>query len=116
MVCGSGADSLPAFPVGDLTKPLLSVEPNRIVDAYGQYMRLLAVEPLGGGRYAGSGQVLVDLLKGLEFTVRFQRLFIDENGLVGDGEIVMVSRGMKAALAGQGGSLIRLDTLFNRLN
>ncbi len=111
--CGQGVND--ATPQADKTKPLLDALSGDLIQVDGQVMQLVEVENLGDGYYRGKGKMIVDLLAGLGFKVTFERLYIDVNKVAGRGRIDYVSRGMEAALAG-GGSIIRLDSVFSKLN
>ena len=95
--CGDNS----ALPFGEASKPLNTIIKGTIVQLDDMEMMLLDVTPLGGGWYRGLGKVSVDYLGGANFAVKFDRLFIDDNRVVGYGRVDYISKGMAEMLVQQ---------------
>jgi hypothetical protein len=95
--CGDNS----ALPFGDATKPLHTIIKGTIVQFDDMEMMLLDVTPLGGGWYKGVGKVSHDYLGGANFAVKFDRLFIDEDRVVGYGRADYISKGIAEMLVQQ---------------
>ncbi len=77
----------------DMTKPLLDGIKGTMVNVDGMDMMLLEIENLGNGYYKGRGKVYIDFLGGGAFAATFEKIYIDQNKVVGEGKISLVSSG-----------------------
>jgi hypothetical protein len=86
--------------------PLLSATQGMLVNARGMELQLEQIaHTTQDGWYSGTGRVTVPYLGGATFSVKFEKIYIDENRNVGSGRIDFVTRGIAAMveeqLAGQ---------------
>jgi TANFOR domain-containing protein len=90
--CGADEDD-PSIPEADDDHPLLDGIRGMIIQLDDLEMQLMEVVHLGQGWYKGTGRTRVQFLGNLNFAVKFDRLYIDENRVAGDGRVDFVTRG-----------------------
>jgi TANFOR domain-containing protein len=92
----------PAVTPGPLGNPLPFATAGMTITASDMDIILTDVQHTGvDGWYKGLGRVQVKYLGGASFTVRFDRLYIDENRQAKEGRIEVVSKGINAMIAEQ---------------
>ena len=98
--CGADEDD-PSIPEADNDRPLLNGVRGMLIQLDDLEMQLVEVVHLGQGWYSGTGRTRVKFLGNGNFPVKFERLYIDEDRVAGDGRVDFITHGTVALIEQQ---------------